>query len=124
VAPVAQAALSGSPRSNVGSVVRALANTPKIVGIDWHRLRANVACFIDWLRIAKKNGWLSAKVKKAKHKASRTFELDGERSAKSLIKRRARLGLDLPYGRAAKRLGRGEETPPSDRPPPTRILRA
>jgi hypothetical protein len=27
---------------------------PKAVGLDWHRLRANVACLIDWLRIAAK----------------------------------------------------------------------
>lgn len=37
-----------------------LANRPKAVGLDWHRLRANVACLIDWLRIAAKNSWLGS----------------------------------------------------------------
>jgi hypothetical protein len=33
---------------------------PKVVSLSWHRLRANVACLIDWLRIASKNGWLGS----------------------------------------------------------------
>ncbi len=33
---------------------------PKVVSLSWHRLRANVACLIDWLRIAAKNGWLGS----------------------------------------------------------------
>jgi hypothetical protein len=37
-----------------------LAVRPKVVSRDWHRLRANVACLIDWLRIAAKNGWLGS----------------------------------------------------------------
>lgn len=101
-----------------------VANTPKIVGIDWHRLRANVACFVDWLRIAAKNSWLGAKPKKNKPQGVRTFAKHGEQDAKSLIKRRTRLGLDMPYGRVAKLLGLGDEEPPSDRPPPTRLSRA
>jgi hypothetical protein len=92
--------------------------------IDWHRLRASVACFIDWLRIAKKNGWLSAKVRQAKAKGVRSLPKTQRAPQRALRKRRTIAGLDMPYGQAAVRLGRGEETLPSDRPPPTRMERA
>lgn len=37
-----------------------LANRPKVRSIRWHRLRANVACLIDWLRICAREGWLGS----------------------------------------------------------------
>jgi hypothetical protein len=99
-----------------------LGNRPKAVGLDWHRLRANVACLIDWLRIAAKNDWLGAKPsKKNSLVAKRKFRSRGEKDAKELADRRARLGLATPYGATAAALGLGPKEPPSRRkrrPPP------
>jgi hypothetical protein len=101
-----------------------LANRPKIVSLNWHRLRANVACFIDWLRIAARNDWLdparpdaeggNGKVKQLRRGARKKMEA-GVKAAKELLDRRSADGLDLPYGPKAKALGLGEETPPSER---------
>jgi hypothetical protein len=95
-----------------------LAMRPKAVGLDWHRLRANVACFIDWLRIAAVNGWIGSvrAAKRAKKNGVRTMMDVGVKAAASLAKRRSKHGLDLPYGPKAKALGLGDETPPSRRP--------
>jgi hypothetical protein len=93
-------------------------NTPRVVSIGWHRLRANVACLIDWLRIAKKHDWLRARKKKQHPNVERRFKSRGERAAKNLIKTRIFYGLAARYGPAAKKLGLGNATLPSDRPPP------
>ncbi len=96
---------------------------PKIVSLNWHRLRANVACYIDWLRIAAVNEWLGSardekrgKKDKEIKKGKRTMMEAGVFAAKKLLDRRSRDGLDLPYGPQAKALGLGEEAPPSQRP--------
>ena len=47
-----------------------LANRPKAIGLDWHRLRASVACFVDWLRIAAKVGWLGSTRSAQRHAGS------------------------------------------------------
>jgi len=95
-----------------------LGNRPKVIGLDWHRLRGNTACLIDWLRIAAKCGWLGSTRSKTRHPGTREFMEAGEYGAKSLKKKRARYGLAEPYGVAAKLLGLGEATLPSKRPPP------
>ncbi len=93
-----------------------LANRPKIVSLNWHRLRAHVACFIDWLRIAAKNGWLgSARPAKRLRKGARTKMDAGILAAKKLLDRRSENSLDLPYGPKAAALGLGKERPPSER---------
>jgi hypothetical protein len=92
-----------------------LANRPKAVGLDWHRLRANVACLIDWLRIAAKAGWLGSARSAVRHKGVRRQKKASQAAARSVAKTRARLGLYTPYGPGAKKSGRGEETPPSRR---------
>jgi hypothetical protein len=113
-----------------------LAMRPKIVSLNWHRLRANVACLIDWLRIAKLNDWLdpvsppeqdgiNPTEQDGKHKGGamtkklkrgvRTKMDAGVKAAKKLLDRRSEDGLDLPYGPRAAALGLGEETPPSER---------
>jgi hypothetical protein len=93
-----------------------LANRPKAVGLGWHRLRANVACLVDWLRIAAKNGWLGSTRSAQRHQGTRTKKDAGRKASMSLAKARAHLGLYTPYGPGAKKSGRGEETPPSRRP--------
>jgi hypothetical protein len=94
---------------------------PKVVSIDWHRLRANVACLIEWLRIGRKNGWLGS-ARRARRKGARRaegerrFKEAGERIAADLAGRRLATGLGQPYGPKAAALGLGEATPPSRRP--------
>jgi hypothetical protein len=88
---------------------------PKVVSLDWHRLRANVACLIEWLRIGSKHGWLGS-ARAARRKGERRFKEVGLRIAGRLAKMRVRMGLAQPYGPRAVALGLGEETPPSRRP--------
>ena len=89
---------------------------PKALGLNWHRLRANVACFIEWLRIAAINGWLGSARAAKRAKGTRRQEQAGADAAKSLKKMRVNMGLTARYGAQAKALGLGEETPPSRRP--------
>lgn len=95
---------------------------PKVVSLDWHRLRAYTACLIDWLRISAKNGWLGS-TRTVRRQGQRRFKEVGERAAAGLAKWRTRHGLAQPYGPKAAALKIGEETPPSRRPrrapPPT-----
>ena len=98
-----------------------LAVRPKAVGLDWHRLRANVACLVEWLRIAKKADWLEKVNKEANEDApklagKRSFRQKGHDAASDLIKARTRLGLSEPYGPKAAKLGLGRPTIPSERP--------
>jgi hypothetical protein len=100
-----------------------LALRPKVVSLDWHRLRANVACLIDWLRIAAKAGWLGSKPSKYRHAGVRAFKEVGEKAAANFIGARVRFGLAGAYGAAAAALGLGDALPPSEqkqpwKPPP------
>jgi hypothetical protein len=96
--------------SSSTTLVRAdnLGVRPKVVSLDWHRLRANVACLIDWLRIASKNGWLSSAVAAVRHVGERKFKHAGQSAATSLGNMRARMGLLIPYGAKAALLGLGQ----------------
>jgi hypothetical protein len=96
-----------------------LANRPKVVSLDWQRLRSYAACLIDWLRIAAKNGWLAAKPSKVKQAGVRSLKEAGMRAATSLGKHRDQYGLAEAYGPKAAALGLGHEKPPSRRPPKT-----
>jgi hypothetical protein len=82
---------------------------PKVVSAEWHRLRANVACLIDWLRIAAKNGWLGS-ARAERRAGERKFQARGQRIAARLAKMRVRMGLAQPYGVRAAQLGLGQET--------------
>jgi hypothetical protein len=33
---------------------------PKIIGIEWQQLRADVSTFLEWLRLCDRQGWLLA----------------------------------------------------------------
>jgi hypothetical protein len=94
-----------------------LANRPKVIGLAWHRLRANVACLMDWLLVAANCGWLGSKPSK-RLRGKRKFKSRGEHEAARLSDLRERWGLENPYGRIAKLLGLGDELPPSEKPPP------
>jgi hypothetical protein len=94
-----------------------LANRPKAIGIGGHRLRASVACFVDWLRIASINNWLAEPPENPVKgpRGERAFMERAVEAAKAFVDRRARVGLCHPYGPRAKSLGIGKETPPSER---------
>jgi hypothetical protein len=96
----------------------ALANRSKRVSIGCHRLRANVACLVDWLRISANCGWLGSTPSGIRHPGKRKFKARGERLAAKLTDTRTRLGLTAPYGPAARALGFKVWAPPSDLPPP------
>jgi hypothetical protein len=106
-------------RYRVGSDV--LANRSKRVGIGCHRLRANVACFVDWLKIAARCGWLGSTRNKTRHPGDREFQESAEETVKELLDERGFLGLSGSYGPAALRLGFKIGKPPSTLPPPTPI---
>jgi hypothetical protein len=88
---------------------------PKVVSLNWHRLRAYTACLIDWLRIASKQGWLGS-TRTARRHGQRRFKEKGERISSRLAELRVKAGLAQPYGPKAAALGIGEKTPPSRRP--------
>lgn len=96
----------------------ALANRPKVIGIGWHRLRANVACFVDWLRIATINGWLGSARNALRRAGERPFKRSSRESAAEFCDNRQDEGLGDPYGPQAKKLGLGDEEPPSERGDP------
>lgn len=100
---------------------------PKARGIGWHRLRANVAALIEWLRIAHRQDWLkSARHKRRSHQAdnqvapgcevTRSHKKAGEAIANKLTRYRKRWGITAAYGEAAQVLGLKERIPPSRRP--------
>ncbi len=62
------------------------------------RLRASVACLIDWLRIAAKAGWLGSTRDKLRHGGERAFKGRGRKAADDFARERAELGLYKPYG--------------------------
>jgi hypothetical protein len=106
-------------RDRYGVAADTLAIRPKAVGLEWHRLRAYVACAVDWLRIGTLNGWLDSATdaaKKARKAGERRFKKPGEEVAAKLAKMRVRMGLAAPYGPQAAKLGLGDATPPSERP--------
>jgi len=96
----------------------ALANRSKRVSIGCHRLRANIACLVDWLRIAASCEWLGTTKSKTEHPAKRKFKRRGEEAVKKLLDERGFLGLNGSYGPAALALGFKIGKPPSDLPPP------
>jgi hypothetical protein len=100
-----------------------LAMRPKARSIGWHRLRANAAALIEWLRIAHRQGWLGSArrpVSDAQRKAQSTGQAAASRlarfRARTLARFRARVGITQPYGKPAVILGIGRQTPPSRRP--------
>jgi hypothetical protein len=92
-----------------------LANRPKVVSLGWHRLRASVACLVDWLRIAAKAEWLGSTREKLRHGGTRAFKDHGHKAAADFAKERAELGLYTPYDPRAKKTRRKSATAPPSR---------
>lgn len=91
-----------------------LANRPKVRSIGWHRLRANVAGLVEWLRICTREGWLGSA--RRNHKSpTRAFKDAGQRAATKLATFRMSAGVAQPYGPKAASLNLGDVDPPSRR---------
>lgn len=91
-----------------------LANRPKVRSIGWHRLRADVATLVEWLRICAREGWLGSA--RRNHKSpTRAFKVVGEDDARYLVGVRLRVGIAKPYGAKAVSLNLGDLDPPSRR---------
>jgi len=87
---------------------------PKIRDIGWHRLRANVAALVDWLRICYREGWLG-KPRRNHLGTERKFKDRAASISAKLAKMRVRMGIMGAYGEKAEQLGLGRRTPPSRR---------
>lgn len=91
-----------------------LANRPKVRSIGWHRLRADVATLVEWLRICAREGWLGSA--RRNHKSpTRAFKEVGQHAARHLAGFRLRAGIAQPYGAKAVSLNLGAADPPSRR---------
>jgi hypothetical protein len=88
---------------------------PKVRDINFHRLRANVAALVEWLRICYLAGWLGNPAR-AERAATRKFRERGQRISAKLVEMRFRMGVMAAYGEKAEQLGLGQRTPPSRRP--------
>jgi hypothetical protein len=88
---------------------------PKVRSIGFHRLRANAASLVEWLRICYLQGWLGSP-KRNHREAKRGFQDRGELIQTKLANMRVRMGVAAPYGTKAEQLQLGQRTPPSRRP--------
>jgi hypothetical protein len=88
---------------------------PKVRDIRFHRLRANAAALVEWLRICYLAGWLGNPDRRTRE-ATRKFKTRAERIAVRLAEMRYRMGVMGGYGENAQRLHLGQRTPPSQRP--------
>jgi hypothetical protein len=93
-----------------------LGNRPKVRSIGWHRLRANVASLIEWLRICYREGWLGSE-RRNHGECTRGFKERGQRISAKLAEMRVRMGVMAAYGeKAARVFPNAMRTPPSRRP--------
>jgi hypothetical protein len=101
-----------------------LSMRPKVRSIGFHRLRANVAALVEWLRICYCQGWHGSPQRNHRH-TKRGFQDRAERIQGKLANMRVRMGVAAPYGAKAEHLQLGQRTPPSRRPrgaPPGQTL--
>ncbi len=87
---------------------------PKVRDINFHRLRANAAALVEWLRICFCAGWLGNPAR-AQQRATRKFRDRADRIRVRLATMRLRAGIMEPYGEKAEQLTLGQRTPPSRR---------
>jgi len=88
---------------------------PKVRDINFHRLRANAAALVEWLRICYRAGWLGNPARSERN-TNRRFQNRGQRISAKLANMRVRMGVMGAYGEKAERLQLGQRTPPSRRP--------
>jgi hypothetical protein len=73
---------------------------PKVRDIRFHRLRANAAALVEWLRICYLAGWLGNPDRRTRE-ATRKFKTRAERIALRLAEMRYRMGVMGGYGENA-----------------------
>ena len=85
---------------------------PKIRDIGWHRLHANVAALVDWLRTCYREGGSATP-----GATTRTDEFKDRGTSISfkLAKMRVRMGIMGAYGWKTEKFGVRKRTPPSRR---------
>lgn len=88
-------------------------------GVPAQRLRAQAAVFLDWFRICLRHGFLGS-WRTRNHNTAKSLMESGTRRLKSVLTARRKRKLDLPYGKAAERLGLWRRVPPAPPgvPPP------
>lgn len=90
-------------RTRTGQAGNNLTSRPKRVGIPFMAYRAAVGAFIDVFRLCLRYGWLGSHPKPREIVLRR--RTGGDKAVASLHKRRAKIGLLLPRGKAAEKLG-------------------
>jgi hypothetical protein len=88
---------------------------PKVRSLGFHRLRANVAALVEWLRICFVQGWLGSPARNERG-TKRGFQDRAELIKNKLAVMRVRMRVAQPYGAKAEQLQLGARTPPSRRP--------
>jgi hypothetical protein len=93
---------------------------PKRPGLAWQELRASAALFLEWFRLCLRHGWLCSH--RRRNYAQPVPFTDADNALRSVLGKRRRMGLDLPYGKAAALcgiiVGTGANGPPTGQPPP------
>lgn len=84
----------------------------KIRDIAWHRLRANVAGLVAWLRICYREGWLG-KPRRNHLGTERKFRNCANAIANTLATMRLRMGIMGAYGEWPRNSGWASENPPT-----------
>lgn len=84
---------------------------PKRRGRECQQLRASAALLIEWLMICWREAWLPTSRPKGRPDPARIVVDDGEPAVAKLTAARRALGLDVPYGPAAVKLGLGAARP-------------
>jgi hypothetical protein len=87
---------------------------PKILDIGWHRLRANVAALVDWLRISTAKAGSASPDATTSAPSASPETVPGSISAK-LAQMRVRMGIMGAYGEKAEQLSLGSERRPHGR---------
>lgn len=78
-------------------------------GVRVHRLRAAIARFLEWFYICLRHGWLPGH---SYMNTSALLQRSGRKALEKLLFRRRNHGLEIPYGKAAIRLGLAPPLPP------------
>lgn len=86
---------------------------PKRPGLETQRLRAAAALMVEWFRINLRHGWMRSPSTRVRLNGSCPVPFNrNDKALKGMLAKRARIGLDLPYGSAAVRCGLGGADPP------------
>jgi hypothetical protein len=89
---------------------------PRVRDIGFHRLRTNVACLVEWLRICFCQGWLGNPRRNGRA-TKRGFQDRAERIKVRLANMLVRMGVAAPHGAKAACTNRSRPTSNPRQPP-------